>query len=179
MTATDDDAKALAQAVLARMDRIQNMATSDEPSEALQTLEKRATELETALADTQQRLNDESTARANAERRAGREASSRADMEVEVARLKENLRSLKSAKNLEVLAEAARLEARAEDADKRAELLRGRYTKPAEAEAWGGWRGPVFLPRKRGNGPTPRRNARKLPKIDVGWLWSQPSKKLH
>ena len=85
VTATDDDAKALAQAVLARMDKIQTMATSDDSSEALQTLEKRATELETALTDAQRRLNDESTARANAERRAGREASSRADMEVEVA----------------------------------------------------------------------------------------------
>ena len=122
VTSTDDDAKALAQAVLARMDKIQNMATTDDSSEALQTLEKRASELETALNDAQQRLNDESTAKQQAERRAGREASQRADMEVEVARLKEDLRSLKSAKNLEVLAEAARLEARAEDADKRAEL---------------------------------------------------------
>ena len=60
-------------------------------------------------------------------------------MEVEVARLKEDLRSLKSAKNLEVLAEAARLEARAEDADKRAELAcedaaQAARAKLAEAE---------------------------------------------
>ena len=47
--------------------KFKRMATTDDSSEALQTLEKRATELETALADTQQRLNDESTARANAE----------------------------------------------------------------------------------------------------------------
>lgn len=120
---TPDDARALARAVLERMDKIQTMANADaEPSEAIGVLEARCADLEADLEKALRRCEDEVKAHKAAKMSAGREASSRADLEVEVAQLREDLRSLKASKNLALLSDAARLEARAEDAEKRARL---------------------------------------------------------